>query len=111
MYLTEKAEPMPSGATPTILQAIVTKHCVTATYNRAPIVLAPHVLFMKNDAQHVGGVTLERDGAVPKEYKMGVFKLDGLGEIAITDRPFQTSELWDPADERFVAAPLMTVER
>ena len=84
--------------------------CVAATYNRQRH-LAPHVLFMKNDALHVGGVTLERDGEVPKEYKMGVFKLDGLGEIAITDRPFQTSELWDPADERFAADALMTVER
>ncbi|MBS0477878.1 MAG: hypothetical protein JSR79_01080 [Proteobacteria bacterium] len=102
---------MPTGATPTILKAIVTKRCVSATYNRQAIVLAPHVLFMKNDALHVGGVTLERDGAVPREYKMGVFKLDGLGEIAITDRPFQTSELWNPADERFVAQPLMMVER
>jgi hypothetical protein len=111
MYLSETPEPAPSGATPTILQAIVIKHCVTATYNRAPIVLAPHVLFMKNAALHVGGVTLERDGQVPKEYKMGVFKLDGLGDIAIIDRPFQTSELWDPADERFAATPLMTVER
>jgi hypothetical protein len=111
MFLTEKAEPMPTGATPTILQAIVTKHCVAATYNRQAIILAPHILFMKNDAQHVGGVTLERDGQVPKEYKMGVFKLDGLGEIAMTDRPFQASELWDPADERFATAPLMTVER
>jgi hypothetical protein len=111
MYLSETPESAPSGATPTILQAIVIKHCVAATYNRQPVVLAPHVLFMKHDALHVGGVTLERDGQVPKEYKMGVFKLDGLGEITIIDRPFQTSELWNPADERFADAPLMTVER
>ena len=101
----------PRGATPTILQAIVIKQCVAATYNRQPVILAPHVLFMKNDAVHVGAVTLERDGAVPKEYKLGVFKLDGLGEIAITDRPFQTSELWNPADDRFADKALMTVER
>jgi hypothetical protein len=111
MYLTEKAEPMPTGATPTVLQAIVTKQCVAATYNRQPVILAPHVLFMKHDALHVGGVTLERDGVAPKEYKMGVFKLDGLGEISITDRPFQTSELWNPADERFADNALMAIER
>ena len=111
MYLTEKAEPMPTGATPTVLQAIVTKQCVAATYNRQAVILAPHVLFMKHDALHVGGVTLERDGEVPKEYKMGVFKLDGLGEISITDRPFQASELWDPADDRFADNALMTIER
>ncbi len=111
MYLTEQPDPTPTGATPTILQAIVTKQCVAATYNRQPVVLAPHVLFLKHDAVHVGAVTLERDGAVPKEYKLGVFKLDGLGEIAITDRPFQTSELWSPSDDRFADTALMTVER
>ncbi|THD35125.1 MAG: hypothetical protein E7773_11745 [Sphingomonas sp.] len=111
MDMSSKPEAAPTGATPTILQAIVIKQCVAATYNRGVVVLAPHVLFMKNDAVHVGAVTLERDGVVPKEYKLGVFKLDGLGEIAITDRPFQTSELWDPADERFADGALMTVER
>jgi len=111
MYLTEQPDPVPTGATPTILQAIVTKHCVAATYNRQQVVLAPHVLFMKHDALHVGGVTLERDGQVPREYKMGVFKLDGLGEIAITDRPFQPSELWSPADDRFVDKALIVIER
>lgn len=111
MDMSDKPEAAPTGATPTILQAIVLKHCVAASYNRQPVILAPHVLFMKNDAQHVGAVTLERDGVVPKEYKLGVFKLDGLGEIALTDRPFEASELWDPADERFAAGALITVER
>ena len=111
MYLSEQPDPAPTGATPTILQAIVMKRCVAAAYNRQPVVLAPHVMFMKHDAVHVGAVTLERDGQAPKEYKLGVFKLDGLGEIAITDRPFQTSDLWDPADERFAGKALMTVER
>ena len=111
MDMSDKPQAAPSGATPTILQAIVTKQCVAATYNRQPVILAPHVLFTKHDALHVGGVTLERDGVAPKEYKMGVFKLDGLGEIAITDRPFQTSELWNPSDDRFVDNALMTVER
>jgi len=109
MYLTEKPEPAPTGATPTVLQAIVAKRCIAASYNRDPVILAPHVLFTKHDALHVGGVTLERGGRVPREYKMGVFKLDGLGEIAITDRPFQTSDLWDAADKRFAAA-LIAVE-
>lgn len=111
MDMSAKPEAAPTGATPTILQAIVLKQCVAASYNRQPVTLAPHVLFMKNDAVHVGAVTLERDGVAPKEYKLGVFKLDGLGEIAIVDRPFQTSELWDPFDERFAGKALLTVER
>lgn len=111
MDMSDQPQAAPTGATPTILQAIVLKQCVAASYNRQPVILAPHVLFMKNEAVHVGAVTLERDGTVPKEYKLGVFKLDGLGEIAITDRPFQTSELWNPADDRFADKALMTVER
>ncbi|MBN8807265.1 MAG: hypothetical protein J0I47_03360 [Sphingomonas sp.] len=100
----------PAGPTPTILEAIVTRRCVTASYNRQPVVLAPHVLFNKHDALHVGAVTVERGGQPPREPKLGVFKLDGLGEIAITDRPFSISELWQPDDERFVGKALLAVE-
>jgi hypothetical protein len=110
MYLAEKTESVPTGDTPTVLQAIVTKHCLSATYNRSEVILAPHVLFMKNDALHVGAVTLERGGQVPKEYKLGVFKLDGLGDLAITTRAFEISPLYDAGDERFAEAALMAVE-
>lgn len=100
----------PTGPTPTLLEAIVTKRCVTATYNREPVLLAPHVLFTKHDAVHVGAVTIERSGQPPKEPKLGVFKLDGLGVVAITDRPFFVSELWQPADARFAGSALIAVE-
>ena len=110
MYLTDRPEPAPSGTTPTILQAIVTKQCIAATYNREAVLLAPHVLFMKNGAQHIGAATIERGGRPPREPKIGVFKLDGLGDVAITGRPFDVSAAWDPVDDRFESA-LITVER
>ena len=100
---------VPAGATPTILEAIVTKRCVTATYNRETVLLAPHALFVKNDAQHVGAATIERGGRIPREARIGVFKLDGLGGVAISDRPFETSPVWDARDERFESA-LIAVE-
>lgn len=100
----------PTGPTPTILQAIVAKRCVTATYNREAVLLAPHVLFTKHDALHVGAVTVERSGQPPREPKLGVFKLDGLGEIALSGRDFAVSALWRPGDDRFAGAALLAVD-
>lgn len=100
----------PTGPAPTLMQAIVTRRCVTATYNREPVLLAPHVLFTKHDALHIGAVTLERSGQPPKEPRLGVFKLDGLGGLALTDRSFFVSDLWQPSDDRFLAGALLAVE-
>ena len=100
----------PPAPTPTILEAIVTRRCVTARYNRQLVTLAPHVLFTKHDALHVGAVTVERDGALPREPKLGVFKLDGLGAIALTEREFAVSDLWQVGDERFAGKALLAVE-
>ena len=86
MYLAEKAEPAPNGGAPVVLEGIVRKKCVAATYNRMAVILAPHVLFTKNDALYVGAVTLERDGQPPKELKLGLFKLDGLSHKEIGAR-------------------------
>jgi len=110
MYLAEKAEPAPNGGAPVVLEGIVRKKCVAATYNRMAVILAPHVLFTKNDALYVGAVTLERDGQPPKELKLGLFKLDGLVGLRLDDRNFFTSDLYSAADERFAASVLMAVE-
>ena len=110
MYLTEQPEPAPNGGAPVVLEGIVRKKCIAATYNRVAVILAPHVLFTKNDALYVGAVTLERDGQLPKELKLGLFKLDGLVGLRLDDRDFTTSNLYDAADERFAGAALMTVE-
>jgi hypothetical protein len=110
MYLAEKAEPAPNGGAPVVLEGIVRKKCVAATYNRMAVILAPHVLFTKNDALYVGAVTLERDGQLPKELKLGLFKLDGLVGLRLDDRDFSISELYSVDDERFAGAALMAVE-
>ena len=34
MYLAEKTDPAPNGGAPVILEGIVRKKCVVATYNR-----------------------------------------------------------------------------
>lgn len=110
MDMSKQLHSAPAAPTPTILQAIVTRRCVTARYNRQLVTLAPHVLFTKHDALHVGAVTVERDGAPPRESRLGVFKLDGLDAIAITERQFAVSDLWQVADERFAGKALLAVE-
>ena len=110
MYLAEKAEPAPNGGAPVVLEGIVRKKCVAATYNRMAVILAPHVLFTRNDALYVGAVTLQRDGQPPKEFKLGLFKLDGLVGLSLDDRDFRISELYSADDERFAGAVLMAVE-
>lgn len=111
MYLARKeAEAAPVGPAPIVFEAIVRCRCITATYNRMHVVLAPHVIFMKNDALYVGAVTIERDGNPPREPKVGLFKLDGLVDLELTERPFFVDPVFDRRDERYAASSLMMVE-
>lgn len=110
MYLTEKNDAGPSGPAPTVFEAIVRCRCITATYNRMAVVLAPHVIFTKNDALYVGAVTIERDGQPPREPKVGLFKLDGLVDLSLIDRPFFVDPVFDRKDERYAGSALMMVE-
>jgi hypothetical protein len=83
-----------------MLEAIATRVCVTATYNRDTIVLAPHVLYTRHGEEHADGVVLERNGAPPKEAKLSTFKLAGLHDVAVTDRAFVSDPLFDPKGAR-----------
>ena len=91
----------PTTANATIIEAIVRLRCVAATYNRAPVVLAPHVLYTRNDALYVDAVTVSRDGLPPREPKVGAFKLDGLGAVKLVAQGFALSPLYDPADPKY----------
>jgi hypothetical protein len=62
--------------------------CVTATYNRKLVTLAPHIVFTKHDDQYLGAVTVEQDGKKPKMAKLGTFKLAGLTAITSTTKLF-----------------------
>ena len=91
----------PKTTNATIIEAIVRLRCVAATYNRAPVVLAPHVLYTRNDALYVDAITVTRDGAPPREPKMGTFKLDGLGAVELVEQSFTVSSIYDPAEARY----------
>lgn len=101
----------PSGPVPTLFEAIVRMRAVTATYNKGSVTLAPHILYTRHGEIYLDAVTLERDGKPPREEKMGTFKLDGLGDPTIVDRPFFPSTLYDPAQEKYAGVTLLAVER
>ena len=95
----------------TIIEAIVRLRCVAATYNRAPVVLAPHVLYTRNDALYVDAITVTRDGLPPREPKMGTFKLDGLGAVELIEQGFVVSSIYNPAEPRYGDSQRFEVQR
>lgn len=94
-----------------LLEAIATRMCATATYNRDAIVLAPHILYTRHDEIHADGVVLERNGVPPKEVKLGTFKLAGLHDVAVTERPFLPDPIFDPNAEKYDGVTLFVVDR
>ena len=106
------SDPKPAApeTTPLVLEAIVRRHALAATYNRMQITLAAHILYTRHGELHVDGVTLERDGQPPKELKLGVFKLSGLTAMRVTPRQFEVSPLFVPGDPKYVDETVMAVE-
>ncbi|MBV9881650.1 MAG: hypothetical protein JO276_01425 [Sphingomonadaceae bacterium] len=94
-----------------VLEAIARRRCLHAVYNRAPVRLAPHILYTRHDELYVDAVTLERDGRPPRETKLGTFKLSGLHEPAVVDsEAFRLEPAFDPADPRYEGVTLLAAE-
>lgn len=112
MKLTTQADTpaAPSAATLVVLEAIVRLRCLAAEYNRTRMILAPHILYTRDDKLYVDGVVIVREGMIPREEKMGTFKLDGLKELNLLERAFTISALFDPAQDKYQGETLMTVE-
>ena len=100
----------PSGPVPTIFAAIVKQCCVTATWNRDKVVLAPHAIYMRHGEPFVDAITIARNNMLPREEKLGTFKLAGLGDLKLTERAFAQSTLFEPEAEKYAGALLMAVE-
>ena len=72
-----------------LLEAIQRKRCISATYNRKGAILAPHALFERHGDLFLRAVTVELDGAKPREPKLGTFKLAGLHGVELTRKLFR----------------------
>ncbi|MFL9842071.1 hypothetical protein ABS767_13955 [Sphingomonas sp. ST-64] len=107
---TEDGAAAPANSTPIVLEGIVRQRCLNAIYNRTRMVLAPHILYMRGGSLYVDAQVISRDFIMPREEKFGTFKLDGLKELALTDRVFRISSLFLPESEKYVGTALMAVE-
>lgn len=107
---TDDQHEVPQGAVPTIFAAIVKQLCVNATYNRDKVVLAPHIAYTRHGELYVDAITVARNGMLPREEKLGTFKVSGLGEPRLTGRDFGVSALYEPEAERYAGCALVAVE-
>lgn len=92
-----------------LLEAIALNKCVTATYNNVAMTLAPHILYSKHDALFIDAVALEKNGAPPKEKKLGAFHLAGLRGLELAERHFVPEPLFNPAAEKYEGVTLFAV--
>ncbi len=97
--------------TPIVLEGIVRQRCVTASYNRTRMVLAPHILYTRAGSLYMDAAVVSRDFVIPRDEKFGTYKLDGLKGLAITEREFRISHLFLPESEKYDGQTLMKVEQ
>src|SRR3954467_6494410 len=93
-----------------VLEAIARRRCLEATYNRAAVRLAPHILYTRHDELFVDAVTLEHDGRKPRETTLGTVKLAGLHEPAVAVQPFGLEPGFDAADAKYAGVTLLAAE-
>jgi hypothetical protein len=91
-------------------EGVALKKCVVATYNRTHFRLAPHIVYTRHDELYVDAVALEKDGELPREIKLGTFKLSGLKDVQVEDEHFQPADIFEPAAEKYAGETLLVVE-
>lgn len=93
-----------------ILEAIALRKCLQLTYNKASVVLAPHVLYRRNDSFFIDAITVSRDGNPPKEEKIGSFNLAGLSDVSVAEQGFTINPLFDRMDPKYRDSTLFMVD-
>lgn len=93
-----------------ILEAIALRRLLGARYNKLGLVLAPHVLYKRNDSYFIDAVTLLRDGQEPREPKVGSYNLAGLSELEVMDGTFDVHPLFDRMDVKYRGNTLFMID-
>lgn len=110
MKLRSETDSVEAPANPTMIlfEAIVRRRCISVTYNRKRMILAPHILYTRRDQLYVDAITVSLEGMLPRETKLGTFKLDGLSEIKLLEREFAyNADLFEPEAEKYEGVTLM----
>lgn len=84
-----------------ILEAIALRRLLTAQYNKLELVLAPHVLYKRNDSYFIDAITLLRNGEEPREIKVGSYNLAGLSDLKVGDDNFDIHPLFNRMDPKY----------
>jgi hypothetical protein len=92
-----------------LLEAIALQKCVVVTYNGVRMTLAPHILYSRNDAFYIDAVALEKNGAPPREKKLGAFHLAGLKDVEIVEQQFDLEPLFDPSLPKYEGNTLFAI--
>ncbi len=107
----DREAPEAPTATMMLFEAIIRRRCISATYNRSRMVLAPHILYTRHGALHIDAVTVSRENMIPREIKLGTFKLDGLSELRVLEREFDVNrDLFEPEAEKYAGETILLVE-
>ena len=93
-----------------ILEAIALRQQLFARYNKLDLILAPHVLYKRNDSYFIDAVTLLRNGAEPREIKFGSYNLAGLSDLEVREDKFDVSPLFDRMDVKYRGNTLFMID-
>ena len=93
-----------------IFEAIALRRCLGAKYNKLARVLAPHVLYKRNDSYFIDAITITRQGAAPREPKVGSYNLAGLSELEVLDDVFDIHPLFDRMDVKYRENTLFMID-
>lgn len=110
MNKSDDANEGPTGPNAIVMEAIVRMRCISATYNRKRMILAPHILYMRNGGLYTDAMVISRENMLPREAKFGTFKIDGFSELSLTQRAFVESDMFDRKLDKYVGAALLSIE-
>jgi hypothetical protein len=105
-----KAAKWPRMDNSRILEAIALRQHLGARYNKLDLVLAPHVLYKRNDSYFIDAITILRDGAEPKEPKVGSYNLAGLSDLTVLEDKFEVHPLFDRMDVKYRGNTLFMID-
>lgn len=82
-------QPDPDRARIKVMEAIARSMLLTACYNGQTLTLAPHALFSRRGDLFVSALNLAKNWRSADERCLGYFKLAGLADVEVTQKPFE----------------------